>query len=252
MIKIITTADKRPDFIKVQYDSFNKFILDKYEYVVANNGSNPFLRHKISTICKDLKIKEIKIPWKLYKNPAFACGEPIQYIYDNFLKNDNFFYFIDSDMFLISKISFRKYVGNFSVLGVHQKRGKIDYLWNGIIIFKNLLNGEIINFLPGCVEGEKVDVGGHLYYWLKKTKPNIKYIKHSSHICKKNKNLKELPKEVLRFYKDEYNFEIYDKKFLHYSRGSNWKKESKHYHIDKTKLINKIIYDAINEKLVFP
>ena len=38
-IKIYTLSDKRPDFIKLQYETIKKHVTDDFEYVVINMPS---------------------------------------------------------------------------------------------------------------------------------------------------------------------------------------------------------------------
>ena len=57
MINIYTFADKRPDFIQLQFESLKKFISNNFEYHVFNNASNPNLESQINSICQQLKIK---------------------------------------------------------------------------------------------------------------------------------------------------------------------------------------------------
>ena len=37
-ITIYTAADKRPDFIHLQYETLKKYIKDDFEYIIFNNA----------------------------------------------------------------------------------------------------------------------------------------------------------------------------------------------------------------------
>lgn len=251
-MKIYTCADKRPDFIELQYRSVNRFIKDKYEYIVLNNGSNPKLRWQIISVCKKLKIKCINVPFRIYPNACIACGWPLQWAIKTQFDFHDINLIIDSDMFFISPINWTKYIDGFDVAGVYQKRGAIEYLWNGILIFNNPPFSNEINLMPGHIEGEAVDVGGNLHGWLSKHKPKTQYFHHTSYINTENGNLKELPILIRKDYKDSYSFEIYDKTILHYSRGSNWNNDSSSYHQEKTALLKKFVEGAIDGSIKLP
>lgn len=249
MIKIYTCADKRPDFIGLQLKSLYKFIDDDFEYIVINNGSNPLLRIQIDFICRLLNIKCIHAPIKWYKDACYACGIPLQWTYLQFIINDDFAMIIDSDIFAIAKVNARRFLKNAVIAGVKQQRGEITYLWNGILYLRNLPDRKNFNLMPGSINNTNVDVGGMLYHWIKANNPQIKYIPHTSHITKANKNLIYLPSKIRSEYKDEYTFEIINNQFLHYSRGSNWNLESSAYHDKKTALLRKFVEGKLNGTL---
>lgn len=50
-ITIYTVADKRPDFIPVQYDTLKKYIRDEYEYIVLNNAIDSRYRKRRFSNC---------------------------------------------------------------------------------------------------------------------------------------------------------------------------------------------------------
>jgi hypothetical protein len=158
-------------------------------------------------------------------------------------------------MFLINPLSVEEYLKGYDIAAVKQIRGQIKYLWNGLMFFdlRTLPNKDSMNFMCGKVENENVDVGGFLYYWLRKNlKLKIKNIHHTSHIYSGNNNLNCLPKEIRDRYEENFCFEIYDKLFLHYGRGSNWDKMDKNYHQRKTDLLRFFVNQRIQDKITLP
>lgn len=64
-IKIYTFSHKSPGFLKIQYDSMQKFIKDvEFEFVVFNNATfdndSETLASHIQSICDDLSVNSIK------------------------------------------------------------------------------------------------------------------------------------------------------------------------------------------------
>ena len=236
-------ADARPDFIPLQLKTLYKFLNSNFKYVVLNNGRNYFRKSKIRSICNLMSVDCYEIPTKFrnHSDPCLACAIPLQWAFDTYMIHDKFPIILDSDIFLIDSLDINLYMSKFDLAAVSQSRGLVEYLWNGIIFMKKMKNKNNFNLMPGIVEGQNTDVGGNTYYWLKDNKGSIRWIKHTAAICSEHGNLMELPPSIRSKYRDEYHFEIYDKKFLHYSRGSNWDKNYASYHKDKTNLLKSFI-----------
>lgn len=61
-VLIFTYSYNRPDFIEIQYRTFQNFLEDDYKFVVFNDASNVELETKINLTCKNLNIECIRIP----------------------------------------------------------------------------------------------------------------------------------------------------------------------------------------------
>ena len=179
-------------------------------------------------------------------NPAQACADTVQWTYDNIIrenhKNDIVF-FCDSDLFLIDEFDVAEYMSDAIIAGLPQKRGKVIYMWNGIMFF-NMPTIENLNidFSDGVVEGEMTDVGGHTYYYFKENniqmkETDVQYPTHYYDIELQNE-------EVTR----GYNFELHlDGKFLHYRAATNWHsnwRDSEDPLTKKTKILKKSRFPA--------
>lgn len=209
-ITIYTLADKRPDFIPIQFETFKKFIKDEYEFIILNNAiDSKIRRNEIFKICEELNIKCIEVKkdkkfknigkqkailWKGgYVNPNIACAYPIKWAWEEMCRyNQNkIFVIIDSDMFLCKDTFFNKEVLNYDASYMTQYRGMknnrmnalVTYIWNGICIFNTdkIKNIKEINWDCGVVKksfinGYAVDVGGYAHFWLEKNKLKIKHI----------------------------------------------------------------------------
>ena len=69
-------------------------------------------------------------------------------------------------MFLLDHFSMVDHMEGEIISGLKQVRGKVEYMWNGIMFFNMLKITAIdpdLNFSDGLVEGEMTDIGGHLY-----------------------------------------------------------------------------------------
>jgi hypothetical protein len=199
-ITFYTAADKRPDFIPLQYHSFRKFIQDDYELVVLNNAldSRP-RRNEISSICTDLGIRCIEVKkdkrfttigghtafnWRgIYKNANVGTAYPIKWAWEMMCEANKgaLFAIIDSDMFLCRDISFNKELGGRDASLIIQYRGLDDrrqkaavtYIWNAFALFDPDIIPNIKEMNWDCgitpdsfIHGHPVDVGRHIHYWL--------------------------------------------------------------------------------------
>lgn len=252
-VTIYSCADKRPDIIELQHRSVESFVKDDFEYVILNNGQTLRLRYQIRKICQRLNVRCIDVENRDHSDPCIACAHPLQWAYHKYMKHDEIACIIDSDMFLVSELNIADYLKGYDIAGVQQRRGKIEYLWNGILFMSGDMPGkDELNFMHGVVEGESTDVGGHFWYWLKDYHPRVKNIPSTSHIWPGNNNLQVLPDEIKKDYHEDYRFELYDHFILHYGRGSNWDGYGASYHKDRTKLAQKFVEGAIEGKIKLP
>jgi len=255
-LKIFTFADKRPDFIPLQYASLKHFLTDDFEYKVFNNAESHINSFNVRRLCRKHKLKCIFVEEQDHSEPTIACARPLQWAYDNILRNESDpIAVIDSDMFLIEKFSIENYLAGYDVAATKQRRGHVTYLWNGIMFFNmsSLPEKHSLNFMFGAVEGQKTDVGGFLYYWMKRNQQlKIRNIDHTSHIYSGNNNLHCLPQEIAEKYDEDFRFEIYERAFLHYGRGSNWDNMVVDYHKRKTYLLKYWVESSISGEIRIP
>lgn len=255
-VKIYTFPDKRPDFIKFQKQTIDKFLKDDYEYIIVNNGSSNLLRKEIFDICLHNNIKHIYVENPDHRDPNIATAYPINQILDKYIKlekeNETISVIMDSDMFFISDFSIVDFIGNNEISALPQSRGNVNYIWNGIVFINHSKAIDIDQFDFGYqfINGHGTDVGGNMYFYFK-NHPNckIKNITHTSHIKSGNNNLNSLPDYISKIYDDTFCFEIIEKAILHYGRGSNWDKMTFDYHERKTKLLHYFINERLNEKI---
>ena len=148
----------------------------------------------------------------------------------------------------------------------------MNYIWNGLVFInhKTIEDIDELSFCcSGCkglcpyfndalwygntIEGQMVDVGGAIYFYLRNhPQCKIKYLTSTHHIKPERNNLEYLPKPILDKYDCEFAYEIVNQTFLHYGSGSNWKRQSAEYHARKTKLTYEFIRGAIEGRIEMP
>jgi len=250
MIHIFTSVVNRPDFVDIQNNLFKKFLKNEYQFHIIDDSIDSNISQNFKNICSENNLSYYKKPErKVQMNPAQACADTVQWTYDTIIKENHrndIVFFCDSDLFLIDEFDVVDYMQDAIIAGLPQKRGKVIYMWNGIMFF-NMPTIEDLNidFSDGVVEGEMTDVGGHTYYYFKKNniqmkETDVQYPTHFYEIELQNE-------EVTR----GYNFELHlDGKFLHYRAATNWHSNwrgSQDPLIHKTKIFNQIIETVLEE-----
>lgn len=260
-VTIYTLADKRPDFIPVQYESFKKFLKDDYEYIVINNAIGSKKRKNlIKKTCETLGIKQIEVKkdkrfktigkqkvfsmFGFYVNPNVAAAYPIKWIWEKFCSDntDRLAVLIDSDMFLCKEVSFNEELGESDASLILQYRGledienpKVAYPWNGICIFniEKIPNLKDLNWDCGVIKsaflnGYSVDVGGYGHFWLQENKIKIKniseYAIHNYKILSENKIWLEAVINGNFHYSFEYDKNTKQTFNLFYFKNGAWQK----------------------------
>jgi hypothetical protein len=253
MIHIFTSVVNRPDFVTLQGQLFNKFLKDEYHFHIVDDSIDESVSEQFVTICSDSGFSYYKKPERTVKlNPAQACADTVQWTYDNIIKlnhKDDIVFFCDSDLFLIDEFDISDYMKNDIIAGLPQRRGNVEYMWNGIMFFNMSKMEDLdIDFSDGVVDGEMTDVGGNTYYYFKKNNIEMKKTDEECPIYPTHFNDIDLQnEEVTR----GYNFELHlDGKFLHYRAGTNWHtnwRGTKDPLVNKTKIFNQIMESVLSE-----
>ena len=248
-VQIFTSVVNRPDFVEIQAKLFRKFMKDDYQFNVVDDSIDPVITKEFKNICNEYDItyyRKSQNDNKKFDNPlagARHATETIQWIYDTIIKDKHAkeaVLFCDSDMFLLDDFSISDYIKDEVIAGALQERGKIVYIWNGLMIFnmpKIISIDSNLNFSDGVVEGELTDIGGNLYYWFRDNNVHFKNINEGGTtpdhcpeypdeyngvdlIFDNNDNMWTQPD-------DGFRFELHlDNKFFHYRAGTNWHTQS--------------------------
>lgn len=258
-VKFYSFHCNRPDMIKIQCDSFRRFIRDdKWELIIVNNSHSPEHRKQISDQCRENNLPElVLIPTA---GPGFAHSEAMNTIWQTHMLNDSGYYsaFLDGDLFAISDFSVNDFMkGGYIFGGVKQQR---EYKWHWlgpyllIADIDNVEDGTTINWIGGVApNGCTLDTGGGFHRYLD-SHPEIKDHKikgmaHSHYIREQNNNKHLLPDQLLKVYSDDYAIEIAEDSFLHYAGSSNYANNDSGFHARKTGFVKTFVYACISDKI---
>lgn len=250
-VKIYTWADKAPEFLYKQYETIKRFVTDEdWEFIVFNNV--PALKfdrqREIKKFCKQNNVKCLDVRFRTFVTGASQiCAYGIHWAYHRFFRwqKDTIQVILDSDMFFIKEFNFNEYLGDNLIAAIHQRRGHIDYFWNGFVIMRgsDLPDKKHFNYYLSTIDGIRTDSGGNTYYWLKRNPDaKVKYIMHTGHTDAAKIDL--IPEAFRAEYKPEYCFQMIEDAILHYRAGSNWDKKNKDF-VDTKKIYFNKLLDAL-------
>jgi len=214
-LKIFTSVINQPEFAKLQAQTFKEFVDCEYEFHLVDDSIN--LSNEFIEICDKYNIiyhrKEEKIT---PHDPMMGCAFATQWTYDNLIRkcSNDIVLFLDSDMFLLEKFNIVDYMKDKTLLGCYQRRGHVEYLWNGILIFnmpKVLSLKGNLDFSAGIIDGEFCDVGGGTYYFLKENNISIADI-----------SIDQTYNGYYKTFEVENMEGLMEEKFLHFRGGALW------------------------------
>ena len=257
-VKLYTWADKTPEFLYKQYETFKRFIKDEdWEFIVFNNV--PFFKFdrqkQIKKFCKENIVKCLNVGFRTFvSGAAQIAAYGINWGFHRHFRweKNTIHVVIDSDMFLIGDISFEKFLADNDICGIHQFRGGVEFLWNGILIFKGgeLPDKNHFSMSLYKTKTQRTDVGGKLFKWLlRNPKLKVKHMKHTLHVIGQKREI--LPVEFQATYNDEYSFQVIEDFILHYRAGSNWQKKSGDFVDSKKEYFYKLLDALINKGAKF-
>lgn len=272
-IIIFTQSYNRPDFIEIQYKTFQKFLQDEYEFIVFNDAVDPNIYAEIVRMCEHYNLQCIPMPQELHhpcNYPSVRHCSIIKYSLEKIGFNTNdIIAFIDSDLFLIREFNIRECMENIDLAGLECHRGHITYLWPGLIFLdmRTMPNKNTIAFECAIIDGICTDSGGSTYYYIKNNPDaRVKYFdkiiylddffcqtcKQNNHIVCDHKidSMRDLsfsdPLIKMATACQNYSIEVYlQNTFLHYRAGSNWNNDSSDFHKNKTILLKNLINEIL-------
>lgn len=253
MCKIFSITYNRPDFIKVQKDSIDKFLKDEHELIIVNNARQPEVRELITEECVKNNLRCIKTTVNAPEHlPGLHHALSLNSVWNSdVIRNSGKAIIMDGDVFMVEPFSIEEYLYGYVMAGAKQKREKYHYLTPIVMLFDldEMPDKETINWIGVHVNGVALDTGGGLYAYLEshpQIKENVRGMQFTHHITDYNNNLHVLPDSVQQYYKPEYVWELFTHSFLHYCRSSNWDNQSWQFHSEKTAATFKFVYDCIN------
>lgn len=272
MIKIHTFASNRPDFIKLQVESFHKHLREPFDYTVFNNA-----RHDITggadydgihRVGKEIGIRVIDIerdPVLLadcariepggpvvnaagqYANANVAHAYALRWAWDNYIsKEKGAIAIFDSDVFLVQPVKLTDTLYPHQMVNISdgKPRGEgqppILYMWPTFMLadMDMLPDPETLNWWCGRIEDVPVDVGGHTYYYFQ-AHPDLDVL-NVRRLNSYYLDTSSCPVDPANY--DE--FYLPDGVVLHYRSGSDWDHKGADYHRKKTEWLKKRIEEG--------
>lgn len=258
-IKIYTITYNRPDLLKIQILCFRKFFLEEVEMIVVDNSEDLAHEVEFQKICTETNCSYIRA--NPNKNDSRGAGykhaDCLNFLWQNYASKDTGCYVLvcDPDLFLISPVSLREKFGEkYAIASAMQHRLKYHHITPILAIFdmdrlpdpKSLL-WDAGHFIEENGKLEKLDTGGktHEYIKIHNMKDKILNMKMSGPIVH-GENIDCLPDKIVNLYSDSYSLEFHGKEFLHYSKGSNWNRNSVEFHQIKTSFLITMIEGILN------
>lgn len=170
-LKIVSIADKYPEFIKYQYHSIKKYLSPDVDYLVFNNAVNPIIRESINNICKNNNINAINIFLKYDSQGSINHAGALNKIWQEYLSKMNEpILLIDGDIFFINNLNLQEISENYDYgySPIYRDGGKIETMWSGMFFFNLPKIEKDIDFSITAINGIKTDTSGMTYYYIKK------------------------------------------------------------------------------------
>jgi hypothetical protein len=259
MIKLFTVAHRRPDFIGLQFQSFQKHLQEPFEFVVFNNAVFDIDKNnyeKIKTVCSKIGIQAIDIvrtsaiedpcqvqesvfpslflPNGTYSNANIACAYPLCWAWKTHICWEKTpICFLESDMFLMAPIKLSDFLQGYDI-GFHPMQYRLGdrisdiNMHSGMILTNPSLlpSPETMDWYCGTAKGIPVDVGGQTYKYLQ-AHPGLRQLHIGATPTVDEADFTGIDYE---WYSISGNPIV-----LHYRAGSNWNQKSAEYHEKKTK-----------------
>jgi glycosyltransferase involved in cell wall biosynthesis len=165
MVKIVTLAFNRPDFIELQLNSIKKWV-PEFEFTVFDNCPDDAIKNE----CERLGVK--CIPIKIFsEDPSWAVGLSLDKMWATLQFETGILVYLDSDMFLINPLPD---IDDYHMAYVPQVKKQYTYPWTGLMMFNmdTLPSpGELFWHVDYRLEG--TDVGGFNHFYLHKYYPRV-------------------------------------------------------------------------------
>ncbi len=207
MMKIYAVHYNKPEYIRLQKRSFDKWIEFNFEFIVVNNSIDPQIKNMIENESRALGLRTIDSKNMIEGLPLLSHSQSFKYILEDLAEGESAM-LLDHDIFLFNPLT-REYYEGYDLVFLPQIRDKVEYPWPGCIIFNGIKKNESLSINPGYIENENCDTGGEMYYYLRDMELNVKRIKNHADF--------KFPNFVC---------ENLDNIFLHMVAGSGWDRKN--------------------------
>ena len=224
-IQVFSIVSSRADMILPQFEALCAHCTEPFQYIVVENdrkdASRGIIEHceKNGLTCRSVVTIGITIP-----SDVHAAG--IQWVWDLLADRQRPAVILDMDIFPLKPFRFRDYLqeDHYHLAGVAQSRGKIHYLWPGLLVINcPKIVGELrfdagrLNSIGG---NTLVDAGGGLHWYLRdKDNP----VRHLRSVGEPETVRNWLPEPFRSRYEPAFDFQVIEDTWLHYRRASLWR-----------------------------
>jgi len=169
--KIISIADRYPEFIEYQNISIKKYVEGDYRYVVFNNAADNRIRSEINSACEKLDIEHYELfgNYNTHSSPIHA--EAMNSIWNGYLSDKKgCVFWLDGDMFFISSINIGNLAKDYDIgySPIYRDGYNIECMWTGVLFFNLDTIQRDIDFSLTNINGFNTDTAGMTYWYLKK------------------------------------------------------------------------------------
>jgi len=235
---IITVAFNNKEVLEVQHKYLKDNLLDNFDYLIADNSSNPDIRKKIEQFCKENNISYILLP----KNPltkfraSGSHGIALNWCYRNLIKKykPKYFGFLDHDLFPLVKTNIIPEIRDGFYGVVRKREDKFWYMWPGFSFFEfDKCKKYKFNFFPyhTGIDNIFLDTGGSNYKTI-----FSKIDKNTFHYAKSILVDLNTKQKLAAGNDTSRTFEIIENAWLH-MRQISWREESRNKMSDQAEMI---------------
>lgn len=168
--RVISIADRYPEFIEYQYESVKNNIGKKTKYTVFNNAADNNIREKIDKVCESLGVESYMVYGDYTKNSSPIHADAMNAIWRYYLntKKEGILW-IDGDMFFINPIDIETLLEKYDLgyCPVYRKENTIECMWTGVLFFNLYTIQRNIDFSLTVIDNIQTDTAGMTYWYLK-------------------------------------------------------------------------------------
>lgn len=225
---LIVIAFNNLEILKKQYEYLKKFLIEPFDYIIADNSDKEEMSSAIESFCYEHEISYIKIP----KNPLTGLrasgshGIALNWVYKNVIEKypPTFFGFLDHDIFPIKEVSIEDKMDLGFYGTIRNRKEPFWYMWPGFSFFEyEKIKKYSCDFSPhhaGRAGLIFLDTGGSNYYSIYRHLRKSGVNEAQSKLVNSNTG-----KEFIKGEDSSQTFEIIDNAWLHL-RQIAWRPES--------------------------
>lgn len=264
MLRVLVTALTDPNLLRVQARALQAFlpphrlvvVNDAYETEHFSNAWNRDMPAQIKRVCWEKRLTHYRFPQKYHyqrtrifndpqdrpesPNANTRCADAIQYGVNKLLKQSMApILILDADMVPFKPFDVAARLKEKPLWGVEQDRPNgVRYLWNGLLLIdpKRVNRLDLFNLDCGTVNGEPVDVGGQLHWFLRENEGLLGSFGHFYSAEHWEEMQDSLPPKIVAFMqwsldnrtKEVSVPETYAGVFAHLRAGGNWEVRAQH------------------------